>query len=184
MYDNPRDAERYLTDSIIRHKRIPILVQGVYPDGKKVMLVCRKMLDNKKIVVDTFDKDLDYSPVPLGYMVAPDGRVSYTFRVPRRKWKQGLHMESFGTTNGLGKPILGDPEHNKSLAKTILGKFMSYAQALDNGGIFHRHFRIHIEENVRILEYKGTTIGSIKNGVVQLDEGRQYLEKYVKEVVA
>ena len=184
MYDNARDAIRYLENSIIRIKQTPVLVRSCWEDGRKVMLEIQYLRSGKRKIIDINDKSLNFKPVPLGYGVDERGVVFFAIRYPRRKWKQGLHRESLRfSPKLLGKVYLDNKGGRLALANTIQGRFKSFKDALLEGGVFHRHFRIHKKLVDTLLEYKGERIGAFHEGKLELLEEHTYLEKYIEEVM-
>ena len=184
MYDNARDAQRYLDHSIIRIKNTPVMVIQCYEDGGEVILDVKYLRTGKRKEINIKDESLNFKPVPLGYGVTLAGGIYFVVRLPRRRWKQGLHQESLAFKDRLGVAIdLTTNQGQHSIANTIQGKFKSFKEALAEGGIFHRYFYIKKLQDREILEYKGDPIGSFREGRLELKEEYNYLEKYVEEVM-
>lgn len=182
MYDNVSDARRYLDYTIIRYKRSPVLVKGITSQKKSLVLHILNISTDKMSTVDINDPSLNFEPVPLGYGTDEKGHVFFCSRLPRRKWKQGLHEESLTVHPGLlGKVGFGSMAGLRALANTIKGKHKSFKEAVETGGIFHRLFRIPSPDD-KLIEYKGTVIGRVKDGFIELLADYKYLENYVKEV--
>lgn len=184
MYDNLRDVERYLHDSIIRVNKSPVMVEDAYMKGRVVWLRLQYLRSGKRKDIAITDPSLNFKPVPLGYGVDDLGRVFFSYRLPRRRWKQGLHLESFGCLPQVGGGLnINTSRGRKALVNTIQGKFSSFQDAFKNGGIFHRHFRIIKEGAQRILEYKGEYVGEFQGEHLKLRDEYSYLETYAGEVM-
>jgi len=185
MYDNVEDARRYLDGSVIRYGKKPILVHGCYVNRKSVTLEVSYLRTEKRENIAINDPLLNFKPVPLGYGVDVRGDIHFHFRIPRRRWKQGLHPESVGVSGGAARRIsFGSRGERLSLANTIQGRFKTFKQAFKEGGIFHRNFQIAMRNGGRFLEYRGERIGSFDGNTLELYDKYSYMDKYVEEVMA
>ena len=147
MYDNVQDAQRYLDHSIIRIRKTPILVRGCYEVDGEVLLSIRYLRSGKQRTIPIKDKSLNFKPVPLGYGVDSRGSTFFAYRQPRRKWKQGLHQESLSfQRNLIGKVRIDSRLDKVALANTIQGRFKSFEEALEEGGVFHRFFQVTLSQ--------------------------------------
>ena len=88
MYDNERDAQRYLDNSIIRLKKTPVMVLQCYERGEDVILDVQHLRSGKREAINIKDESLDFSPVPLGYGMLDNGKVFFVSRQPRRRTRR------------------------------------------------------------------------------------------------
>lgn len=177
MYDTKKDALRYLKDSIIRYKKEPVVVVDCRGNGKAVSLYLQPLTGGRIEICNINNPDLDFEPVPLGYGMDNEGDIFYFKRIPSRMWKQGLHNNNLRTISIKTRDPFG--KRNTLLRNCIKGVKVSFKEALEDGGVFHRFFRVDFP----FLFYKEQLIGAVsKQGEFTLEEKYSYLENYVREV--
>lgn len=180
MYDNVRDAQKYLEHTIIRYKKAPVYVTRI-SEGVSLRIMDIKTGKESKVLIT--DPLLNFDPVPLGYGVDARGFPYFCFRTPRRRWKQGLHEESFSLhPTSLGYVDFGNMAGLRSIYDAIKGKHKKFKEAFKEGGVFHRYFCVK-KDGETYLEYKGDVIGVFVGEELSLYENYSYLDKYVKEVM-
>lgn len=187
MYDNERDAKRYLQDSVIRVGKKPIYVSSIFTVRGKQTVKYFPLGSYQTKIIALDDEDLNFNPVPLGYGKSCRGypSVGYFHRYPARMWKQGLSWDSLKIlTNEEGYffyNIREDIESSKILLDVIKGKKVSYDRAFkgENCGIFSRKWAVHpISKSVL---YKGKLVGKAEKNKILLLPEYGYLDKVAEE---
>lgn len=169
-------ANSRLIDTIVRLESEPIHVNQVRRDGKVEYYT---LADRGEIKTCDLE-DLNLKPVPLGY--CNYGKMAtYLTRMPmRRDWRQGLRRENMTSISGMNSNKI--PIHQ--LHHCIVGDFPTLAGALGALGkvssiAWHRHWAVNTDNQVT---YKGgVVVGSVKDGVVVLNESHQYLKEALAE---
>lgn len=187
MYDNERDAKRYLQDSIIRVGREPIYVSHVFTLKGKPTLKYFPLGSYQPKTIALDDEALNFNPVPLGYGKSCGGRlnVGYFHRYPARMWKQGLSWDSLKILTNK-EPyyfynIREDMESSTILLDVIKGKKVPYEKAFngENCGIFSRKWAVHpVSKSVL---YRGKLVGKAEKDKILLLPEYSYLDKVVEE---
>jgi hypothetical protein len=80
------DIEQAFYKTVIRHKGQPVFVDATAVGSLQVSPLMDK---GDSYTVKLNDKELDFTPVPLG-MADVNNTTCYLFRKPSRQWKQGL----------------------------------------------------------------------------------------------
>jgi len=157
------DLAIFINNSIIRWEGKPIYVENV---GNKKELYFRYVEGEgfKTSCVDLGDKNLDFTPVPLG-MCNFDGSAYFLSRKTNRQWCQGLNGDNL-TSFEVSSRVYSNPltllKEMQSVSKTIVGEYPSIEEAthwLDNGDksvAFSRLFAIDKEFS---LFYKKDKVG-------------------------
>lgn len=155
-----------LRDSIVSIKKtgVPVKVHAV---NVKFALVTKlsKFAEMEEIKLH----DLSMEPVKLGYVNLPR-TCQYTYRIPVRKYRQGLSRENFGVgENRFAKGINYD---SPRVAKTIMGDFPTLLECVESlmnreteQIAFHRFWAIRRSKQPFALYYKGQEVGKLEVNV-------------------
>lgn len=196
MYHSRDQARMRLTGCIVKLKGEWMYVQGVEEagdDDEQIILVSSPVGSNdinditRTVITD--DCGLDARPMKLGYVWTANG-WSYLYRVPHRRWKQGLHPDNMRCANTRTPSSLFN---SKPLLSCLNNQYMSVEAAIKEGGAFNRYFAI--KENK--LWYRGTMVGLISKekqgenhqnellgGMFVLNEQYQYLKQQLEGAMA
>ncbi len=155
----------------------PIIVSEVTAKGDKVFFRSLRIVDDKEINVNM--EDVDFRPVPLGYVNFERKDASWLCRAPIRAWRQGLHEENMVNLKDKIMNI------RRNLRSTIMGEYPSLEDASKSQVLkaFHKDFAVF----KGMVQYKGSRfIGNYnaKTKQVTLEKRFQYLEDYLQEVRA
>jgi len=172
---NSNDAHMYLSDTVVRYCGEPIYISRVDED----VVYFSTLQPHQELTTSIRDKDIDISPVPLGYTPHP-GEDLYTVRIPGpeylrvRRYKQGL---CFDAVNGWhsGVDLWLD-----SVYYTIKNIFPSFEEALgfvEKGKDLCAFSRTEAIDRNMNLHHKGMVVGSWKNGGIVLDDRHYYLNE-------
>jgi len=164
-YDTAEYAGNRLNESIVSYKGEPIRVNAC-GDTSNGIVVRGEYIQNGD-TVKVLLKDIDLTPVTLGFVNTNRG-IGYLARVPlRRDWKQGLRMNNLRSLYGIRERILRDID----LYKVIKGVYPSFQYALENtvnDGVaraFSRNFAIVMKDDNPMIVYKyHGIVGYIKDG--------------------
>lgn len=193
MYDNVNDAERYLSNSIIRLGNKPICVTGV--NVRKGLITLYGFNVDKAgnpFNIPIIEEDLNFNPVPLGYshmtgLVYRGEKIShYLFREPSRSWKQGLSPRTLKSPSMEGVRSFENQRIRCILNRAIRGVKTPFELALEgkNAGILSRSVAIGmrpIAPGANPLMYKGIVVGKVEKKEVFLNERYSYLDKFLEE---
>lgn len=190
MYDNLEYAQKRLSKTVVRHKDGRVFfITGVVMLEEEKGLFCQGYLINlnkghEDAIVNL--KDIDLTPVPLGYLnFSKKGLKSvcaWSCRIPIRQcWRQGLLGTNFYGVNHDGSIIDFPPL--EVLTRTIHNKYPTYKQALEAiknkeaiSIAFSRNFALDKDE----LFYKGKWVGDRD---LSLKGNFFYLKGYLDEVM-
>jgi len=182
MYDTKSDADRYLSGSIILLNKRPLYVEDIRVVGGDLSLKGLQFVKGKGFmnrIVGLDEEDLDYTPFPLGYGVAPDGVTTfYAERLSIRAWKQGLTDKNIQYLRGHLRVSVGSLVGLKAITACAMRKKTPYKVAFKKRSFINRYLQVTREE---LLEYKGRPIASCEENVVHLIGKYSYLEKYLEE---
>lgn len=184
MFLSTDDANMRLSRTIIRKAGIPIYVSEFTSptDFRYYELLNREQGHTEEASLT--DEDVDIKPVPLGY-VNFQGQSHYLSRQPRRRYKQGLDVESLhaGRHCRDRRQVL----FSQSFIDTVMGNWPSFEechQAVNRFSLtslaFDREWAVGMEGR---LLYKGDKVGSIGEGVPSLKEQRFYLRESLEEAM-
>ena len=183
MYHSVDQARMRLSGCIVKLNGEWVFVRGVDSDDEGAVVMCtipagKPLLDDEDKHTYTILKDgcgLDASPMKLGYVISAGGWV-YVYRVPHRRWKQGLHCDNLRGHNRYGGRVF----NSKYLIKCLNNDYMTLKQAIKGEGAFNRYFAI-LGGN---LWYRGTMCGSVKeDGTLSLTEKYQYLQQQLQRAM-
>lgn len=186
IYDNVQYAADRLSDTVIRYKG-----KTVYLSHKGMWnYVALDLATRGSCDIDIRDKDVDISPLPLGY-VNYQVNAYYVQRKPERRWKQGLSPTSVvfhrkGILGGADLVISKEfsdcvnniyPSVGDTVNKLVVGEAASIA--------FSRDFCLVCNERGRdlILEYKGVTVGTCNGEAFRLNIKYSYLKEALEEAL-
>lgn len=181
-YDDPEYAARRLNGTLVRHiNGNPFFVSEVFREGDTLM--CRGE-DYVKGTPESYDlREIDLTPVPLGYVNITGGKAVYVSRKPmRRDWRQGLSPVSL-VVHGDG----GKFSNFKLLMQPILKQYPSFAKCLEGIGkrntfAFSRDFALANREGVTRIMYHQYEVGTVQEGGrVVLDPSKFFLEQHLAE---
>lgn len=190
MFFSRADANARLGGTLVLYKGEPVHVYEVVGNSAKdFAAVIVPLTNNAKDQVVPLDKDLfDFRPVPLGYCNYLADAI-YLSRIPRRQWKQGLHVGILEATVN-GKRYGKFNTATICLADTVRGKYPSLSDAFNtcekdrmNSCAFSRLFSINKN---RILTYKGRDkVGYFdsKLKTFKLEEDFFFLKELVQESI-
>lgn len=136
-------------------------------------------------------KDMDITPVKLGYVNMPRGFVSYIMRTPKREdWKQGLRPSTMRLVTEKGFELYPEEIPYNLLAKTIEGIFPKFKEVVKiiyqgeaSSIAFNRSFAIQKDKTIL---YKGEyKIGEILNekGVYRIFDGFEWSREELEEAI-
>ncbi len=187
-YDNVRDAEMRLSDTIIMIAGEPVYVKGI---TRGLELIYNRLgVAEDKVVDYNKSSDIDLTPVKLGF-INVRGQCSYIARVPSRKQKQGLCVHSIASTT-LNPGVIFN---TKDMAACIQGIYPSLPDCIKKiksegvkGIAFSRRFALTKNDVFKWpanLIYK--TVGIVgkldKAGMLHLLPKYEYLNSVLMEVV-
>jgi len=186
LFETLDDANRRLASTVIRFDGKPVYVLRIRESCDIEMF---DMLSQKNIVghYTKQEKLIDIHPVTLGY-VNIGGCAIYTWRMPSRRSKQGLHQESLHMHKNIGADVLA----SLALAKTIINNFPTIEDCVDllttkavEEIAFHRKFALYRSRNTFGIRYKGDKlIGYLgKDNIIRMSPGMGYLDSLLREVV-
>lgn len=185
MYDTAEYAQSRLSGTIVRVDKDPIVVNFCDSTRGGIAIGYSRLI-NPSSQHRVMIKDVDLTPVPLGFANTTKG-VSYLTRVPKRSdYRQGLRSSNYTSVFGNDHRMVSA----SSLYKTIVNKFVCFEQALDevtNTDIttaFNREFAlIKTEGEVKILyKWKGV-VGDIVNNIPALLGEHEYLQESLEEAL-
>lgn len=125
-------------------------------------------------------REIDLTPVPLGFVNLPGGNAVFTCRKPmRRDWKQGLSPNSIVVYGGEGRL-----NNFKPLIQPILKQYPNFATAVTNlskrkSCAFSRDFAVERSDTGISLKYRKYVVGSIDNGRPVLDPNYFFLDQHL-----
>jgi len=201
-------AESYLNNSLIRYKGEPLFVRRVFDeDFNRFFIRGDRSVDGEPVTVPTTSKDVDYTPMELGFFnytkIGIPGIVIACYRRPIRGWKVGLSSCNVSWSyhadencNSLG-PNFGGDDYNiipsKPLRDSIMGEFPSFQQCLDDlsseskfsptSRAWCKEFSVNNIGQLHTPIIKWEPVGSVSmdNGDIHLDKRYEFLDELVKE---
>lgn len=181
------DLVTILKDSIIRYKGVPVVVNEVLDRPRGFMLAICPLTDrfnNKNVSINS--KNLDYTPVPLGYCNSEFG-AEWLYRRPARSYRQGLHSVNIGARafeeerSCVGNKGL----YIEEVEKCIRGVFPSLQEAIkvvrETGRSCAFSRSSCIRKDGRVF-FKSTHVANIdsSSGVLYFRWGFESMERIVK----
>lgn len=187
MWDNHHDAQMRCSGTIIRYKGRAVTIREVTGD---MNLAIRYLDTQRDIMVRIKDKDLDWSPVPLGN-VNIRGRVVYVGRKAVRKWKHGLHRDNayLKVEEGLvDSGVLYTPEMAKMVKRDYpkLKKCLESVRAGEaTARAFSPNFSVRKDDIGLVwLQFRCDKVGWFTGDELTWGDGSDYLkEMYAMEAV-
>jgi len=175
-YDEPAYAADRLVGTIVRYKGKAVKINNIIPDGSVELTY---LTVNKRDLVKL--KDLDITPVPLGFCNY-NGSTTYLSRSPvRQDWKQGLRSRTMRSSSPHWAP---DEIPFKVIGKTIENDYPSLENVivhLKEGAVesmaWHKDFAI---DKIGNIYYK--TVG-IVGAFLDFKERRFQLAKEYRWVL-
>ena len=157
----------------------------------------KRLSTGKSRLIDLRKTKVDLTPIPLGNIEVGNQDCFYLSRVPERRWKQGLTMESLSQRH----PYEKDPMHlwlmgrdlffTKGFTDMVNNKYRSIQEVLDVLEIrkilpIHRVFAIWRKtDKSYLLLYRGKTVGGIDKETldIHLFEEYKYLNESIQEAL-
>ncbi len=174
MYeDNIEYAATRLVGTYIQHKGKVLYVQKVRTDegGIPTAYYTDRKADGKVAL-----KELSHTPIPLGYIPKTDVHM-FLERLPRRRWKQGIHPENTGCYDSLG--LLRDFPTISFFQHLLEQAYESKEVCMICGGAFSPSF--FICKKTKQLYYKAERVGEVVNQRLVLDKGKEYLYRRLEK---
>lgn len=186
LFDTIEDATRRLASTVIRYKDRPVYVERIRDNGAVDLydLLSQAMIPAS---ISKDEKLFNIKPIPLGY-INYCGNCFYSWRIPSRRSKQGLHRESFMTHRGNAGNLLTTRE----LGLTVVGEYPSIDEckdALTSKSVediaFSRQFALHRNRKTFGIRYKGTRLIGYLGGddIIRMAPGMGYFDSLLREVV-
>lgn len=205
FYDREH-ARQYLTGCTITYKNEPVSINAVEGSRQKgIFLILLPFAPNKKgdgIGVPLDDKDLDFTPIKLGFVnwpreSKPHGKfftVVRTARQAARRWKVGLYEGNF-LVRGLdvSRPTDIGPRHLLSsveLRNTITGQMPKLDEVLKSLKImvptasmaFDRNFAIDAHNKLWHI-HVDSSVGDVKGDKLELAPKYKFLSEQLAEAI-
>lgn len=175
MYESIEYARSRLVGSVISIKNRPCTILSVDYNRE---LFFTDLVDKEEKFISMDSKEVDLTPIALGYMNFRDGAV-YACRIAKRRWKQGI--DKAGAM--LSKPM--NRGENWVDSKEFLACYYNeypafedaYTQAKESGVsvAFHKKWAINGHGE---LFYRGKFVGT----TLKLKQAYAYLEQMMKEL--
>jgi hypothetical protein len=181
------DLGMRLSKTLIRFKGQPFYVDNIGHD-RKYLLNGMFTMTGKVASIELPCKDIDLRPVPLGYANF-NGTAVYLSRIPVRRYKQGLSHENISVNGPLlqGKRDILTTREVAACVNGAYPKLDAAMRAIDNGAgsvAFHRQWAVHSYLPGRYkLQYRGRTVGELRDAEMQLNEGSEYLKELLQTVL-
>lgn len=182
-----QDLEMRLNRSLVKYNGRPFFIEEVQPN----CVLLGKYLDTQRLAIcELPNKNLDIRPVPLGY-VNLSSRAMYVSRIPRRKYKQGLNDQNILLKGYMLDGVrVTDLLRSKNLCRCINDEYPSLSDAIKHAEehescAFSRKFAVRNEEELGVLslQYRGSAVGIVMHGELQLNSSNQYLREELEAVL-
>lgn len=174
MYEDNLDyASGRLLNTFLQHNGEAIYVTNISPDDDFVPSASVLYSDGRVRAIPL--KELSHLPIPLGYVPQTTSHY-YLERLPRRKWKQGIHQENTVCIRKDGGQ--GGIEFSM-LQALVKGNYAPKEEAIAKGGAFSPSFFVHKKTDT--LWYRGQFVGDIKEGRIVLNAGKEYLHRRLEK---
>ena len=147
------------------------------------------LINNEELELDF--EDIDFKPIPLGFINGFGYRAIYLYRRPVRKYKQGLNIDNIGMS--FIERRMDFSRLMEFVYQPCLNKYDSLDKIFnkDEGKLpfiygphkaFHRFFAINLQTND--LYYKIWKVGTInKNKEYVLEKNAEVLKELLEEVL-
>ena len=186
-YESTAEADMRLRNTIVLYNSKPVYVKGVHEDGE----VTGWSLENveysgrhgvSEYIADWTDEGWDIGPFKLGYVNVTKSSCVYCYRMPVRKFRQGLSRDNVKVIKGKYEDLL-----NKNLTALVERKYPTLEQVLENTKFFDGVWRQAIHRLVGVnskgkVGYKNmNTIGDISfsTGEIELKSEYEYLRNFL-----
>lgn len=180
---NTDHANMRLSNTVVRVNGSPHWVTEVRGDWSALS---RNLATWREFIIpDVRDEAvIDVTPVTLGFCQIGE-RARYLSRVPSRRTKQGLSVESIFAEGG-GLPNFSNDRHlSKQLASTINNEYPSFTKALSEivkGQLVslccHKDWALLSRDGSIFIMHKFSgRVGEVVNGKVVLDKKNSYLQE-------
>lgn len=179
-FDSVNDARRVLDNTLIRIGGVPVYANRVNEDMK---LEYFNIKTKKRHIIDANSKDIDPTPVQLGF-VNGYGSAVYVSRATPRVMKQGLSNDNMVVETVLrneGTNILADQVvslKSELLINCIVGDYPTFENALKSVTdgdselvAFSRH--LAVSKNLNIY-HRTSKIGKVIDGKIVLNEDKEH----------
>lgn len=180
-YESIADVKLRLSNSLVRVKDRPVIVMDAHPGGVV------SVRDVEDIVLNVKVKDLELTPVPLGF-VNQDGQLLYVMRKPTRRYKQGLTRENIHAIDVFTGKEVGLNLHSVALSDTIRGVYPSVGDcftAVREGAqkalAFSREWAVALMKDELSILHKGVVVGYVGDKSVMLNPEKYFLKESLTE---
>lgn len=183
-YDDIEYASRRLTSTLVRKANgAPFYVIAVTKIKSDTICSGSNTLTNS--IEDVNLREIDLTPVPLGF-VNYEGQMGYACRRPMRKdWKQGLSQTSLNVY-GIDKRRL----NLVSLSDTVLGKYPTLKDSIEHVKLtrgaamaFSRDFGLTNSGKEIELIYRKYPVGKLVDQTLVLNPDKFFLEQHLTEAM-
>lgn len=183
-YDDIEYASRRLSSTLVRKPNgNPFYVMSVSRVGTET--ICTGTDPVREVMEDVNLRDIDLTPVPLGF-VNFRGQMGYACRRPMRKdWKQGLSQTSL-VVYGFDKRDLNLTQ----LSNTVLGKYPTLSKSLNYvktgqklSMAFSRDFGVINSGKEIELIYRKYPVGKLVDQTLVLNPDKFFLEQHLSEAM-
>ena len=203
---NTAQMNAYLNNSVIRVDNEPVYVLEGYntQSGQPKLAYCflgkRRESKNKSVLI--YSKNVDLSPIPLGFMnnITDDkNQIAVVNRRPARNWKMGLSDTNMKISNPIKYlgytpgPTTEAVIVSENLRRTVIGLYPGFEQALKdlkkgpfpNSIAFARHFCLEKEDKkaaINLWYYKyEKAVGCIDESIPILNQKFNFLAEHLEE---
>lgn len=165
-------ASSRLDGTVVRHNGLPVIVHSInHRTGETVLM---PLAGGEHYV--THARELDCTPVPLGY-VNYRGVAIYCQRIPARRYRQGLSDITLSCVKNGGARV--EPIPLTALNHCIVNDYPPYVEAIKSALVvaWHRDWASSINK----LYYKGGCVGTTVKGLPVLGKEYIYLTEALSE---
>jgi hypothetical protein len=182
MWDDRDDAIMRLSGCVVLLRGIPVRIHDIDQD----MQVFYEYLGTDDTgSAPIHDPDWDWTPVPAGFVNKANGKLAYVQRMPRRRWKHGLHPDNVKVTRQERHIV-----YTAAFGRTVMGNYPTEGNALQQvrgkirqGMAFSREYAIDRNElGIPILRYRGEMVGWYEKDGVVLGDGWQFLREEFNDI--
>lgn len=163
VFSDTQSASMRLSNSIVRYtldgKSVPILIHDVNGDWSARFT---NLLTDREGSIESVqgNEQLELRSVPLGFCQI--GAITrYLMRMPRRRYKQGLSVESLYSTGPMRLPTFADSKFRLAIGNTIAGVYRTQEEVLksiEDGDVLSEA----VHRNWAFLKHPKDSDGSIR----------------------
>ena len=187
MWDNQGDAQMRISGCVVLFRGKPVRIQEV--SAALIVTYSELGVVNPPVLeARLIDPGWDWKPIKCGYTNLKGGGCVYVQRIPRRRWKQGLHPDNVKTSNP--RRHTGDIIYTHAFAKVIKGLYPAFDKVVKLVGdkkaksqAFSRNYALSRNElGIMLLAYRGEDVGWYSHGEIELGDGYEFLKEDLQEV--